>query len=183
MDDIDDDADLMTVDRSGLIRFYENERETGFREVGKPVQVNGTGKLKIRDMNNDGQMDVVVDVAPDVEEIVKVGAIFGVQPAPIAGKRAVRFAMFDHLGTAKLMVNNRGRVVWPQRDGQPNETLPFGKDLDFDRTNPDPVEASYKLTFTNKEIDHDLDLHYFGARYYNAGNTQFLSPDPVPKFS
>jgi len=87
--------------------------------------------------------------------------------------------MLDHLGSTKLLTDNEGRIVWPRMNGTPNELLPFGKDLDFNSENPDPVESSYRLTFTNKEIDHQLDLHYFGARYYNATIPRFISPDPV----
>jgi RHS repeat-associated protein len=39
--------------------------------------------------------------------------------------------------------------------------------------------ATDLLTFTNKEIDYYLDLHYFGARYYHSTFPRFISPDPV----
>ena len=87
--------------------------------------------------------------------------------------------MFDHLGSTKLLTDNEGRIVWPRMNGAPNELLPFGRDLDFDPDMQNPDETSYRLTFTNKEIDHQLDLHYFGARYYNATIPRFISPDPV----
>jgi RHS repeat-associated protein len=87
--------------------------------------------------------------------------------------------LFDHLGSAKLLIGTLGNVVWPRPNGQPNELLPFGKDRDFNPEQPNPVESAYKLTFTNKEIDHQTDLHYFGARYYHADLPRFISPDPV----
>jgi len=87
--------------------------------------------------------------------------------------------MFDHLGSTKLLTDNEGRIVWPRMNGAPNELLPFGRDLDFDPDMQNPDEASYRLTFTNKEIDHNLGLHYFGARYYDATATRFISLDPV----
>ncbi len=176
----DGDSDLTTIDSSGIVRFYENNRTYGFREVGEPAHVNGYGKLMIQDTNNDGQMDVVVEIEPGVEEVVKVGSTFGIQYIPPSGKRAVRYALFDHLGSAKMLINDQCEVVWPKTGSvEANEMLPFGKDLDFDPDNPDPVEAAYKLTFTNKEIDHVLDLHYFGSRYYHATLPRFISPDPV----
>ncbi|RQV96849.1 hypothetical protein EH221_04515 [bacterium] len=177
--DGDDDADLVTVNALNEVRFFENNENNGFIEVGTPVNVHGSGQLKILDVDNDGQMDVVVEISPGVEETVYVGSTFGLQNPLPTGKRPIRFVLFDHLGTAKLLTNNIGRVVWPHFDAKPNETLPFGKDLSFDPGNPNPMEASYKLTFTNKEIDHALDLHYFGARYYHAQVPRFISPDPV----
>jgi RHS repeat-associated protein len=97
-----------------------------------------------------------------------------------ANMSSLNYVLFDHLGTTKFLVDNEGTVTWPRLMGtKPNETLPFGKDLDFDPEHPNAAEAAYKLNFTNKEIDYDLDLHYFGARYYHATLPRFLSPDPV----
>jgi RHS repeat-associated protein len=36
-----------------------------------------------------------------------------------------------------------------------------------------------KETFTGKEQDTESNLHYFGARYYDAGIGKWLSVDPV----
>jgi RHS repeat-associated protein len=69
--------------------------------------------------------------------------------------------------------------VLPLRREFSEKFLSFGKDLDFNPEYLDPLQESYKLTFTNKEIDHELDLHYFGARYYHAQLPRFISPDPV----
>lgn len=177
--DSDGDSDLVSVDSDGTMRFYENRRSGGFSEVGKPVVLNGTGKMKILDSNNDGSMDVVVEIAPGVEESVEIGSVFGIQKPPVSGKRQIQFAFFDHLGTAKILTDNNGRTTWPhQGESVINETLPFGMDLEFDPVQH-PEEAEYNLTFTNKELDRALDLHYFGARYYHASYPRFISPDPV----
>jgi RHS repeat-associated protein len=59
----------------------------------------------------------------------------------------------------------------------PNKLAPFGKDVAY--SEGDIVRESYLLNFTNKEIDYNLDLHTFGARYYTADFPRFISPDPV----
>ncbi|MCD4652327.1 DUF2778 domain-containing protein [bacterium] len=175
----DGDTDLVTINTSGIVTFYENRRNDGFIEVGTPGRALNAGELKIMDYNNDGEMDVVVEIAPGVDQIVEVGGAFGIQGYLPSGKRSIQYGMFDHLGTTKILVDDEGDITWPRPGNETNELLPFGKDMDFDPLNPDPNEAAYKLTFTNKEIDHQLDLHYFGARYYHANLPRFISPDPV----
>ena len=101
-----------------------------------------------------------------------------------------------------MLVDNDGHVAWPRRGIVcANESLSFGKDISFN-SDVNPEEASYNLinlcssqntqatnypetrnygsqAFTNKEIDRELDLHYFGARYYHADRPRFISPDPL----
>ncbi|MCD4655027.1 FG-GAP-like repeat-containing protein [bacterium] len=175
----DGDTDLVTINTSGIVTFYENQRNNGFVEVGNPGHALNAGELRIMDYNNDGKMDVVVEIAPGVDQMVEVGDAFGNQGLIPSGKRSIQYAMFDHLGTTKILVDDEGDVTWPRPGNETNKLLPFGKDLDFDPVNPDPNEELYKLTFNNKEIDHDLGLHYFGARYYHADLPRFISPDPV----
>jgi RHS repeat-associated protein len=76
-----------------------------------------------------------------------------------------------------LLTEDQGEVVWPELRGEPNKLAPFGKDVAY--SDGDIVRESYLLNFTNKEIDYNLDLHYFGARYYTADFPRFISPDPV----
>ncbi len=177
--DNDGDSDLVTVDSRGTVRFYENYRSNGFSEVGKPAYVSGYGKMMIQDKDDDGQMDVVVEVAPGVDEIVHVGGTFGIQPLPPSGKRAIRYVLFDHLGSAKMLINDEGNVVWPEEQSDAiNKLLPFGQELETNQPGTQ-TELSYNLNFTNKELDRALKLNYFGSRYYHPDLPRFLSVDPV----
>lgn len=54
--------------------------------------------------------------------------------------------------------------------------MPFGQERDVNLTS---TETTYNLNFTNKELDRDLELNYFGARYYHPELPRFISPDPV----
>jgi len=175
--DRDGDSDLVTVDIQGTVRFYENCRSNGFSEVGTPVWINGYGKMMVQDRDNDGQMDVLVEIAPGVNETVQVGSVFGEQSAPPSGKRAIRYVLSDHLGSAKMLINDQCEVVWPTDDtADINKLLPFGQEIEV---NESTTELSYNLNFTNKEIDRALGLNYFGSRYYHPDLPWFISVDPV----
>ncbi len=175
--DGDGDEDLVAIDATGSVQFFRNDRMSGFHSVGNPVRVMNSGDLTVRDATNDGQLDVLVEVTPTVYEIVEVKDIFGSQPLPEAGQREMRFVLFDHLGSAKMLLNDQCDVVWPDSQSiAANELLPFGQEMEV---RPDTTEKSYNLNFTNKEIDRALELNYFGARYYHPGLPRFISPDPV----
>jgi len=52
--------------------------------------------------------------------------------------------------------------------------LPYGGIYEAGVTGPD----DFRLKFQNKELDEDIDLYYFGARYYDPSLGRFISPDP-----
>jgi RHS repeat-associated protein len=170
-------SDLITINRFGTIQFFKNMAGTGLVEVGSPVQAHGAGPLKVLDVLHNHQRDLIVEVAPGIEQVIDVGDIFGPQPIITSGKRVIRYAFFDHLGSTRMLTDDLGDVVWPSPGGEPNKLAPFGKDVAY--SEGDIVRESYLLNFTNKEIDYNLDLHYFGARYYTADFPRFISPDPV----
>jgi len=69
----------------------------------------------------------------------------------------------DHLGSTSAMTDSEGDVVEKQVN------LPFGQQ----------ISGSEKYGFTGKELDSDLNLQYFGARYYNPATGTFLTTDPA----
>jgi len=69
----------------------------------------------------------------------------------------------DNLGSTSAITNEAGKVVEEQIN------LPFGETL----------EGSERYGFTGKELDSDLNLQYFGARYYNPATGTFLTTDPA----
>ncbi len=171
--------DLITINQLGTIQFFKNMGESGLVAVGSPVQAQGSGPLKALDVLQNNRRELVVELAPNIEQVFDVGDIFGFQPIASSGKRSIRYVYFDHLGSAKMLINDQRRVVWPELKGGLNRLSPFGKDLVVGDDPPDIVRESYLLNFTNKEIDYTLDLHYFGARYYHSTFPRFISPDPV----
>jgi len=69
----------------------------------------------------------------------------------------------DHLGSTSVITNSKGEVVEEQIN------LPFGE----------PISGSERYGFTGKELDSDLGLNYFGARYYSPETGRFLNVDPA----
>jgi len=68
----------------------------------------------------------------------------------------------DHLGSHSVMTNEKGEVT------SSADYLPFGLQSS---------DSSSKFGFTGKELDSDLGLNYFGARYYNPTTGRFLTWD------
>ncbi len=69
-------------------------------------------------------------------------------------------------------------------DAKGNETSrfvydPFGKIVEDESSGKDQSRSK----FAGKELDHDIDLYYFGARYYDAALGRFISPDPGRQYA
>jgi|GEM_PF-2403583 len=77
----------------------------------------------------------------------------------------------DHLGTVRVTVDEAGDMVGY------DDYRPFGEqvsDRSGNQGNPDDVNK-----FTGKELDSELGLYYFGARYYDAEVGRWLGIDPL----
>ncbi len=72
----------------------------------------------------------------------------------------------DLVGTPLALTNDSGVVV------ARGENFPFGEDATAN-TIPGPHK------FTGKELDEEIGLYYFNARYYDAQLGRFMSVDPV----
>jgi len=68
----------------------------------------------------------------------------------------------DHLGSHSAMSNEKGEVI------SESVYLPFGQS-----------SGSEKYGFTGKEFEPDLNLNYFGARYYDPETGRFITFDPM----
>jgi RHS repeat-associated protein len=76
----------------------------------------------------------------------------------------------DHLGSASFITNAEGGVV------QHLQYLPYGE-LFVSQRNSEEFDSRYK--FTAKELDNETSYTYFGARYYDADLSSWLSVDPL----
>jgi len=74
----------------------------------------------------------------------------------------------DHLGGTNLITDQNGYVT------QVLDYFPYGTQL----INEKLGNTESKYSFTGKELDEDLDLYYFEARYYNHKIGRFMSQDP-----
>ncbi|MGH7884802.1 MAG: RHS repeat-associated core domain-containing protein, partial [Thermodesulfobacteriota bacterium] len=60
-----------------------------------------------------------------------------------------------------------------------NNYLPYGSELDIPN-DPFPDQLTNNThQYTTKEIDNDIGLYYYGARYYSPSVGRFMSVDPV----
>jgi RHS repeat-associated protein len=93
-----------------------------------------------------------------------------VDPPPVSER--VEYYHLDMLGSVRAVTDAQGHVV------ARHDFLPFGEEWFGAAGGPgaNPVD---KRLFTGKERDAELDLDYFGARYYRADLGRFTTVDPV----
>jgi RHS repeat-associated protein len=81
----------------------------------------------------------------------------------------------DHLGSSSVLTNNDGSYY------ERLEYLPYGEVWVEDAAINSNYRTPYK--FTGKELDKETGLYYFGARYYDARISRWISTDPaIEKF-
>ena len=84
---------------------------------------------------------------------------------------ATYFYASDHLGSSSVLTNNAGSYH------ERIEYLPYGETWVEDKATSDSYTTPYK--FTGKELDTETGLYYFGARYYDARVSRWISADPA----
>jgi len=82
------------------------------------------------------------------------------------GESKKYFIHTDHLGSTVAVTDETGKKVWD------TEYCPFGKTA--------AVEGELKKAakFTGKDFDEDVNLWYYGARWYDQEVGRFISEDP-----
>jgi len=84
---------------------------------------------------------------------------------------ATYFYASDHLGSSSVLTNNAGSYH------ERIEYLPYGETWVEDKASSSGYSTPYK--FTGKELDTETGLYYFGARYYDARVSRWISADPA----
>jgi len=87
------------------------------------------------------------------------------------GTRDLYYYTQDHLGGTALTTDSSGTVV------QLYDYYPYGSE--HLNSQPTGVSAPSEHSFTDKELDDDLGLYYFEARWYNSTIGRFASIDPM----
>jgi len=77
----------------------------------------------------------------------------------------------DHLGSSSVLTNNDGSYH------ERIEYLPYGEVWVEDAAINSNYCTPYK--FTGKELDKETGLYYFGAKYYDARISRWISTDPA----
>ncbi|MBI4209471.1 MAG: RHS repeat-associated core domain-containing protein [Deltaproteobacteria bacterium] len=99
--------------------------------------------------------------------------------AGLAQAHGIQYHHSDHLGSTGIVTDNNREVV--------EQTLysPFGELLQEVVIARDPALAGDRSNlptnhlFTSQELDHESNLHYYGARYDDSILSRFLSRDPI----
>jgi len=84
---------------------------------------------------------------------------------------ATYFYASDHLGSSSVLTTQQGSYH------ERIEYLPYGETWVEDKATSDSYTTPYK--FTGKELDAETGLYYFGARYYDARVSRWISADPA----
>ncbi len=84
---------------------------------------------------------------------------------------ATYFYASDHLGSSSVLTNQTGSYH------ERIEYLPYGEVWVEDAAMNSNYSTPYK--FTGKELDKETGLYYFGARYYDARISRWISTDPA----
>jgi len=84
---------------------------------------------------------------------------------------ATYFYASDHLGSSSVLTTQQGSYH------ERIEYLPYGETWVEDKATSDGYSTPYK--FTGKELDAETGLYYFGARYYDARMSRWVSADPA----
>jgi RHS repeat-associated protein len=77
----------------------------------------------------------------------------------------------DHLGSSSVLTTDTGSYY------ERLEYLPYGEVWVEDAAINSNYRTPYK--FTGKELDKETGLYYFGARYYDARMSRWISTDPA----
>jgi RHS repeat-associated protein len=114
------------------------------------------------------------------EEQLKKGAYYeyvyvaGKHFARVEGKldgdgseRKKLFYALDHLGSTTMITDEAGKVVWQ------DELTPFGE------SSGQVGVLDENVKFTGKDLDSEINLFYFNARWYSAELGRFTSVDPL----
>lgn len=103
----------------------------------------------------------------------------------MAGVGRVQYDLVHPAGTKEFYITDHSgstRVVYDLTSGQFNygsHYFPYGKQFGEFKSASAPVTPKY----TGKELDEDINLSYFGARYYDAELGMWISPDPARQFA
>ncbi|HOM88656.1 MAG TPA: RHS repeat-associated core domain-containing protein [Spirochaetota bacterium] len=82
---------------------------------------------------------------------------------------ATYFYASDHLGSSSVLTTQQGSYH------ERIEYLPYGETWVEDKASSSGYSTPYK--FTGKELDTETGLYYFGARYYDARISRWISAD------
>jgi len=86
---------------------------------------------------------------------------------PVADAPQVFYYLNDHLGTAQLLVDAAGTVIWK------GETQPFGQVTEIIN------QIDHRFRFPGQLVDPESGLYYNWHRFYDPETGRYISADPI----
>ncbi len=128
-----------------------------------------------REYNGDGETVVLeretLHVMDDEQRVALVETrTQGNDPAP---EQLIRYQFGNHLGSASLELDDRGRIISYE------EYHPYGS-TSYQGVRSG-AETPKRYRYTGKERDEESGFYYYGARYYVPWLGRWTSVDPVEK--
>jgi RHS repeat-associated protein len=170
-------GDLISL---GDVQFFYDENhlltkaETPLHEVEFEYNTQGERIARIVDgkredflIHNGNDYAILVDgTVKEVRIPGRSSHLDILKPIAIETKEAVFVPIFDCMGNIIKLINGETKeVIELERAG------PFGKGLS--------KNSPTSWIFANKHYDKELDLIYFGARFYSPKIHKWLTPDPA----
>jgi RHS repeat-associated protein len=79
----------------------------------------------------------------------------------------------DHLDTPLFLTDSSGTTVWT------GTAEPYGKTIVDEDPDGDGVSITFNFRFPGQYYDHESELHYNYARYYDPATGKYISADPI----
>jgi RHS repeat-associated protein len=135
------------------------------------VTVGGVGLSTVREVYGvSGEVEGRTVVAMVLGRGVPIGRVVHTDTGSVT-----QFFIKNHLGSTVRVVNADGSyATTPVFDYQP-----YGELQSIREDSLNPVNAKY----TGKELDAEVNLHYFGARWYDQELGMWMTPDPARQFA
>ncbi len=153
--------------------YYYKYDEQGFR-ISKKIVIDGSvnsNEFYLRDQTG-REVAVYNDGGTTLQRINLYGyGLVGYVDKENSDKRY--YYIKDHLGSIRQVIH---------------KTVDYGSDNVVASKNYQPygnIIAEYndgtyfRYDFTEKQLDSEINLHYFGARYYDSGIGRWTTPDPL----
>ena len=117
--DDDDDADLVVIDGSGELRFYDNVRLSRFVPAHPELGDGRYAEVLRADFDNDGEVDLVTRSESGQLSVIKWSAGEYGDSTTLVGDRAdaVALADLDNDGWSDVVATDGGSVFWLRNDG------------------------------------------------------------------
>jgi RHS repeat-associated protein len=154
-----------------VIKSVEYAYDVFDRRLAKSFDPDGAGAAPAtieRFVYDGDHIALVFDGAGNLTHRYLHGPVIDQVLAEEKASGQVLWALSDHQGTVRDVVNNAGTVV--------NHITYDSFERVTRETNPN---VDFRFGYTGRELDSETGLYYYRARYYDPSTGRFISADPI----